>query len=93
MVNAFATGPRRRSAIAITDGVLRTLTPRELAGVLAHDDLRVRGLAWALVRIERVNRGWLACLLPCWGNLEPSRLRTPPPTQEDIARRQARAVQ
>ena len=52
IVNAFAVGNRDRSAIALTDGLLRTLTPRELTGVLAHEvahiahgDLRVMGLA------------------------------------------------
>ena len=52
VVNAFAVGNRRHSAIALTDGLLRTLTMREIAGVLAHetahiahDDLRVMGLA------------------------------------------------
>jgi heat shock protein HtpX len=172
MVNAFAIGSRRSSAIALTDGLLRALTPRELAGVLAHevahiahDDLRVMGLAdyvsrvthlmattgqllllaliplvvtgtveldlWgfaalafspqlallaqlglsrtrefdadlaaarltadpaglasALAKIERVNRGWLAWLLPGWGNPEPSWLRTHPATADRIARLQ-----
>lgn len=52
VVNAFAVGSRRASAIALSDGLLFSLTPRELAGVLAHetahivhDDLRVMGLA------------------------------------------------
>jgi len=52
LVNAFATGSQRQSAIALTDGLLRSLTPRELAGVLGHEiahianeDLRVMGLA------------------------------------------------
>lgn len=52
MVNAFATGTRRHSAIAVTDGLLNSLTARQLTGVLAHEiahiahnDLRVMGLA------------------------------------------------
>lgn len=52
LVNAFAVGTRQRCAIALTDGMLRRLTLRELAGVLAHEtahiahgDLRVMGLA------------------------------------------------
>ena len=52
MINAFAVGNRQRSAIAVTDGLLRGLSPRELTGVLAHEtahiasgDLRVMGLA------------------------------------------------
>lgn len=52
IINAFAVGSKSRSAIALSDGLLRSLTERELAGVLAHevahiahDDLRVMGLA------------------------------------------------
>lgn len=52
IVNAFATGSKQRSAIALTDGLLRSLSPRERAGVIAHEmahiahgDLRVMGLA------------------------------------------------
>ncbi len=61
VVNAFATGSRRRSAVALTDGLLRTLAPRELAGVLAHevahiahDDLRVMGLADYISRLTHL---------------------------------------
>lgn len=52
VVNAFAVGSRDRAAIAVTDGLLRSLAPREIAGVLAHElahiahgDLRVMNLA------------------------------------------------
>jgi len=52
MLNAFAVGDRQQAAIAISDGLLRQLEPRELAGVLAHEishirsnDLWVMGLA------------------------------------------------
>jgi heat shock protein HtpX len=52
MLNAFAVGTRRGSAIAVTDGLLRGLNLRELVGVLAHEmshvrsnDLWVMGLA------------------------------------------------
>lgn len=52
MINAFAVGNRRNSAIALTDGLLGSLTPRELLAVLAHEtahiangDLRVMNLA------------------------------------------------
>jgi len=37
MMNAFAVGRRNEAAIAITDALARTLSPRELAGVLAHE--------------------------------------------------------
>lgn len=52
MLNAFAVGNPRQSAIAVTDGLLRQLDLRELVGVLAHEmshirnnDLWVMGLA------------------------------------------------
>ena len=52
MVNAFAVGTPTQAAIAVTDGLLRTLDLRETAGVLAHElshiksnDLRVMGIA------------------------------------------------
>lgn len=52
IVNAFAVGSRERSAVVVTDGLLRRLSQRELAGVLAHEvahiahgDLRVMSLA------------------------------------------------
>lgn len=58
MVNAFAVGNRKQSAIALTDGLLKQLSTRELAGVLAHEaahiannDLRVMGLADAVSRL------------------------------------------
>lgn len=58
MVNAFAVGSRNDSAVAVTDGLLRNLSPRELVAVLAHEtahiahgDLTVMGLADAMSRI------------------------------------------
>jgi heat shock protein HtpX len=52
MLNAFAVGNPRQSAIAVTDGLIRQLSFRELVGVLAHEmshirsnDLWVMGLA------------------------------------------------
>jgi heat shock protein HtpX len=57
MLNAFAVGRREDSAIAITDALARRLTPRELAGVLAHEishiaheDLRVMAFADMVAR-------------------------------------------
>lgn len=59
-LNAFATGSARNPFIAITDGMLRTLSLRELAGVLAHEvshirnnDLWVMGLADTLSRFTQ----------------------------------------
>ena len=56
-LNAFAAGKAERSVIAITEGLLRRLTLREIAGVLAHEvshvrnnDLWVMGVADALTR-------------------------------------------
>jgi heat shock protein HtpX len=58
MMNAFAVGNRRDSAIAVTDGLLRAMDMRQLAGILAHEmshirngDLRVMALADVLSRI------------------------------------------
>lgn len=52
LLNAFAVGSSDRSAIAVSDGLLRQLELRELVGVLAHEishvrsnDLWVMGLA------------------------------------------------
>jgi heat shock protein HtpX len=51
-LNALTVGPHATAAIAITDGILRELSPRELNGVLAHEishirnnDIWVMGLA------------------------------------------------
>lgn len=57
MPNAFAAGTGDESFVAVTDGLLRTLDRRELAGVLAHEvahivnqDIRVLGTADAITR-------------------------------------------
>ena len=42
MINAFAVGGDRNAAIALTDGLMRTMTPRELSGILAHELSHVR---------------------------------------------------
>lgn len=56
--NAFTVGARGNGAVTLTDGLLRSLALRELAGVLAHEiahirnnDLRVMGLADAVNRL------------------------------------------
>ncbi|WP_454457854.1 zinc metalloprotease HtpX [Thauera phenylacetica] len=58
VVNAFATGSKQEASIALTDGLLRSLSPRELAGVLTHEiahitneDLRVMRLADSVSRL------------------------------------------
>jgi heat shock protein HtpX len=59
-LNAFATGSLHAPTIAVTEGLLRTLSLRELAGVLAHEishirnnDLWVMGLADAMSRFTQ----------------------------------------
>ena len=60
-LNAFATGTPQRAAVGITEGLLRRLSLRELAGVLAHEishvrnnDLAVMGLADVMTRFTQV---------------------------------------
>jgi heat shock protein HtpX len=50
VVNAFATGSKHHAAIALTDGLLRSLTPRELTGVLGHEIAHIANedcVSWA----------------------------------------------
>ena len=65
-LNAFASGTSRHAAIAVTEGLLRRLSLRQLAGVLAHemshirnDDLAVMGLADTMTRFTQL-LAWLA---------------------------------
>lgn len=58
ILNAFAVGTPQDSAIALTDGLVRAMTMRQLAGILAHEtahiksgDLKVMALADVLTRI------------------------------------------
>jgi heat shock protein HtpX len=58
LMNAFAVGKPEDSAIAVTDGLIRNLTLRQLGGVLAHEishirngDLKVMALADTLSRL------------------------------------------
>lgn len=60
-VNAFAAGTPERPAIAVTEGLLRKMSLREMAGVLAHEmshirnnDLEVLGLADVITRILQI---------------------------------------
>ncbi len=70
--NAFAVGSPADAAIALTDGLLRRLDARELAGVLAHElshlrhrDLWLMGLADTVSRLTTlaVHLGWLLLAL------------------------------
>lgn len=58
ILNAFAVGTPQESAIAVTDGLVRAMNMRQLAGILAHEtshirsgDLKVMALADVLTRI------------------------------------------
>ena len=57
MPNAFAVGTGVNASVAVTDGLIRMMNPRELAGVLAHEvahvrngDIRVMTLADGITR-------------------------------------------
>jgi heat shock protein HtpX len=61
VMNAFATGRREDAAIVVSDGLLRRLNRRELAGVLAHEvshvangDVQVMAFADILSRITGI---------------------------------------
>lgn len=61
VLNAFALGNRNAAAIAVTDGMLRNLTAREVAAVLAHEvghirnnDLWIMNLADVMSRTATV---------------------------------------
>jgi heat shock protein HtpX len=77
MLNAFTVGQRDDAVIALTDGILRRLSLRELAGVLAHEtshirnnDLWLMGLADLVGRLTRlmtlVGLVLLLLALPLW---------------------------
>ena len=58
ILNAFAVGSPQDLAIAVTDGLLRAMTMRQLSGILAHEtahirsgDLKVMALADVLTRV------------------------------------------
>lgn len=64
MLNAFATGNRREAAIAVTDGMLRNLTLRELMGVLAHEVSHIAaGDLWIMNMADAMSR---ATALMCY---------------------------
>jgi heat shock protein HtpX len=57
VLNAFATGEREEAAIAVTDGLLRALDQREIAGVLAHEVAHVRSNdIWVMSLADIVGR-------------------------------------
>jgi heat shock protein HtpX len=67
--NAFAMGRPEESVVCVSDGLLRLLTPREMAGVLAHEvahianrDLWIMGIADAMSRAVSL-ASWFGQLL------------------------------
>lgn len=57
MLNAFAVGRRNDAAIGVTDGLLRNLTGRQLAGVLAHEMSHIRSDdLWIMTLADTVGR-------------------------------------
>lgn len=49
--NAFAAGRRQAPIVAVTDGLLRRMQPRELAGVLAHEVGHIRNGDLKVMRV------------------------------------------
>jgi heat shock protein HtpX len=77
VMNAFSVGNRQASAIAITDGIVRYLNGREIAGVLGHEighirnnDLYLYSLADMLSRVTSalslIGQMLIAIYLPLW---------------------------
>ncbi|EDZ68117.1 peptidase, M48 family [Nitrosococcus oceani AFC27] len=57
IINAFTVGKRTDAVIAITDGLLRQLTLRELAGVLAHEIGHIRNNdIWVMTLADLASR-------------------------------------
>ena len=78
MPNAFATGHKNTAAVAITDGILRMMNPREINGILAHEiahlmhrDTKVMALADTMSRLAATASriGFLMCLFSCLDGL------------------------
>ena len=68
VLNAFAAGGRDEPAIAVTDGLLRNLGARELAGVLAHELAHVRSRdVWVMTLAEVVAR--MTAILSFFGQI------------------------
>jgi heat shock protein HtpX len=57
VMNAFSFGSMERSAIALTDGLLRLLSWRELTGVLAHEISHIKNNdLWIMTLADAVSR-------------------------------------
>jgi heat shock protein HtpX len=77
VMNAFTSGSRNAAAIAVSDGLLRAMSPREVAGVLAHEvshlangDTRVMSFADLVSRVtgtlSLAGKITLLASLPLW---------------------------
>lgn len=68
MVSAFSTGSGEQAVIALSDGLLRTLSLRELSGVLAHELSHLRNHdTWVMSLADMVSR--LTHFLSLFGQL------------------------
>lgn len=57
IINAFATGHRSEPLVAVTQGMLNALEPRELIGVLAHEMAHVRNSdLWIMSLADTMSR-------------------------------------
>jgi heat shock protein HtpX len=57
MLNAFAVGNRTNAVIAVTDGLLRAMSLRELAGVFAHELSHIRNNdLWIMSLADSISR-------------------------------------
>jgi heat shock protein HtpX len=72
ILNAFTVGRKKNAVIVVTDGMLRTLSLREFAGILAHEvshirnnDLWIMNLADSISRLTALmaHAGFLAVIL------------------------------
>lgn len=57
MLNAFAVGSQNNAVIAVTDGLLRAMSLRELAGVFAHELSHIRNNdLWTMSLADTISR-------------------------------------
>jgi heat shock protein HtpX len=57
LLNAFSVGQGAAASIAVTDGLLRTLEPREVVGVLAHELSHIRNNdLWIMTLADTISR-------------------------------------
>ena len=99
MPNAFAVGVGDSSAVALTDGIIRMMNPREMAGILAHElthvqcrDTSVLGVADIISRtISALSRvGLLMLFFPQAAFLESQRFSFGSPVPFCFSRQQLR---